>query len=237
MNMDLAAARTRSCRTGSVPDPPHSRQTKPSARNYFSLLRRSLEEPRIFIPVELREALKIQGGRMGGNSAYVKLQDQLLQSPPHLLLCKTTQQGINSHPLPLEPASLHFAASLRHGAGQQHTQGKGDTGEMLLAVLTGTYPVRSRSCSRHTRELSPPEEQAPLTTGQELHTGTFCLAPQQNTPHISQVKSSNTGPGSSTAQERFHSQAEFPKHELICDPHTARATKGVIDSTSHSLSG
>lgn len=29
---------------------------------------------------------------MGCNSAYFKLGDQLLQSPPHLLLCNTNQR-------------------------------------------------------------------------------------------------------------------------------------------------
>lgn len=142
---------------------------------------------------------------MSCNSAYIKLGDQLLQSPSHLFLWNTTQRESQSSP---------------HRAGQM----KGDTGQPLV------------QCQQ--------QQGHPLAGRRELAAGTHgmlpwgivlgsCHLPQQNTSPQSQREV--TQPGGCTAQGGFHSQ--FSEHEFICDPHTARTTKGDVDSTPPGLSG
>lgn len=83
---------------------------------------------------------------MGRDPADFKLRDQLLQSPPHLLLCNVTQRGYDLHSLSSrELKSLLFLANprLSAGAAARPRGGRGGGGGGLPSTaLTGSSDIR-----------------------------------------------------------------------------------------------
>lgn len=79
---------------------------------------------------------------MGRNPADFKLRDQLLQSPPHLLLCNVTQRGYDLHSLSSrELKSLLFLANPRLSAGAA-ARPRGEGGGLPSTALTGSSNIR-----------------------------------------------------------------------------------------------
>lgn len=148
---------------------------------------------------------------MGCNSVYFKLGDQLLQSPPHLLLCNTTQRESQSSVLPHRTTITCLGASSMLSKGDTR-QPPVQCNQQQGHPLAGS---RELAAGIH-RMLPSPQEPALLARHWELgHSAWLCHLPQWNTP---------TQP----AKEKSHSARRLHCPRKISFPSRVLRTQGNL---------
>lgn len=138
---------------------------------------------------------------MGCNSAYFKLGDQLLQSPPHLLLCNTTQRECQGTVLPHRTTAL---LSARLGAGS--TLRRGDTGQppVQCQQQQGCPLAGMKELAAGTHGMLPCPQEPALLARHWGHSAWLCHLPQWN-----------TSPSAGQREVTLSQEAALPKEGFI----------------------
>lgn len=146
---------------------------------------------------------------MGCNSAYFKLGDQLLQSPPHLFLCNTGQRESQGSVLP-QRTTTTLLTTARGQAGS--TPREGDTGQPPgQCQQQQGCPLEGRRELPGTHGmLPPPQEPALLERHWELghSTGSITFLSRTSLPQLAREETRSAR--RQHCPRKIHFQAEFP---------------------------
>lgn len=136
---------------------------------------------------------------MGCNSVYFKLGDQLLQSPPHLLLCNTTQRESQSSVLP------HRTTITCLGAGSMLSKGDTRQPPVQCNQQQGHPLAGSRELAAGIHRMLPsPQEPALLARHWELGHSAWLSPSSAEHPH-----------SASQREVTLSQEAALPKEDFI----------------------